>query len=173
MSSLLYSGVAVPFREKATLQHEAHVVTETSVGGLQRHIAAWESLARDVIEPNPFYEHWMLIPALREIPDEDVQVLFIYVKAHGSDLLCGVIPIVRRRVYRNLPIPNYSFWKHKYCFLCTPLLRNGSAEDVLSAYFNWVEQNASSWSLVDFNCTSGEGVFSALLDAELARRQHQ
>jgi CelD/BcsL family acetyltransferase involved in cellulose biosynthesis len=171
MADLLHSLAAVRLGETPTLQQHAQIIVETCVDGLQSHIAAWESLASDAIEPNPFYEHWMLIPAMREIADEDIRVVFVYASSRGATNLCGVFPIARRRAYRNLPIPNFSFWKHKYCFLCTPLLRVDSAQAALGAYLDWFERNAPSWSLVEFNHTSGEGAFPALLKAELDRRR--
>src|SRR3954465_8798122 len=35
---------------------------EASLSG---YLQAWEELAAEAIEPNPFYESWMLLPALR------------------------------------------------------------------------------------------------------------
>jgi len=32
---------------------------------LEEHLPAWEDLALAAIEPNVFYESWMLLPALR------------------------------------------------------------------------------------------------------------
>jgi len=31
---------------------------------LSRFVPAWEELAAAALEPNVFYEHWMLLPAL-------------------------------------------------------------------------------------------------------------
>src|SRR3954464_12105801 len=107
-------------------QRRMRVVVESDVDALKKHIPAWNSLASSAIDPNPFYEPWMLIPALHELADESVSVLLIY--DASSDVLCGLVPVVRRRLYHRLPIPNFRFWKHKYCFLCTPLLRAGFAE---------------------------------------------
>jgi CelD/BcsL family acetyltransferase involved in cellulose biosynthesis len=147
------------------------VVVETDIESLKRHIPAWNSLAASAIDPNPFYEPWMLIPALHELADESVSVVLIYDGA--GDRLCGVAPVVRRSSYRRLPIPNLRFWKHKYCFLCTPLLRAGFAESALAAYLDWAESNLSAWSLIEVNHTSGEGPFSELLKSELQRRDHR
>jgi CelD/BcsL family acetyltransferase involved in cellulose biosynthesis len=146
------------------------IVVESDVHALERHIPAWNSLAASAIDPNPFYEPWMLIPALRELPDESVRLLFIY--DTSCDLLCGLVPVVRRSSYHRLPIPNLRFWQHKYCFLCTPLLRAGSAESALAVYLDWAESNLTAWSLIEFNHTSGDGPFSRLLKAELRRRDH-
>src|SRR5215467_10628676 len=32
---------------------------------LERHVSAWEDLAAAALEPNVFYEPWMLMPAIR------------------------------------------------------------------------------------------------------------
>jgi hypothetical protein len=41
------------------------VVIVDDLTALEKHIAAWEELAATAIEPNVFYEPWMLMPALR------------------------------------------------------------------------------------------------------------
>ena len=41
------------------------VVIVDDLTALEKHIAAWEELAAAAIEPNVFYEPWMLMPALR------------------------------------------------------------------------------------------------------------
>jgi CelD/BcsL family acetyltransferase involved in cellulose biosynthesis len=141
------------------------VVVEAHAGALQQYIPEWESLAANAIESNPFYEHWMLIPAMRELADKDVRVLLIY--GASDKKLNGVFPIVWRRSYRRLPIPNISFWNHKYCFLCTPLLRLGCASGTLRAFVEWAKQKSAAWSLLQFNQTNGDGPFADTLRATL------
>src|SRR6185369_12429325 len=41
------------------------VVIADDLTALEKHVAAWEELAVAAIEPNVFYEPWMLMPALR------------------------------------------------------------------------------------------------------------
>jgi len=168
------ASAQAPFRVKSAPPQQSikgmRIVVESDVDALEHHIPAWEALAASAIDANPFYEPWMLVPALRELPEESVCVVFIY--DTPSNRLCGVFPVVRRRSYHRLPIPNLSFWKHKYCFLCTPLLRTGYAESALASYFDWGEGNLSAWSLIEFNHTAGTGPFSDLLKAELRRRKY-
>jgi CelD/BcsL family acetyltransferase involved in cellulose biosynthesis len=165
-------SVPAPLRARGVQPRQRlRIVVESDVDALERHIPAWESLAASAIAPNPFYEPWMLIPALRELADEPVSILLIY--GTSGDRLCGLMPVVRRSSYHRMPIPNLRFWKHKYCFLCTPLLRAGFAESALAAYLGWAESNLTAWSLIEFNHTAGDGPFSKLLKAELQRRNHQ
>src|SRR3954451_6340621 len=47
---------------------------------LAAHAAAWDRLAAAAVEPNPFYESWMLWPALRAFGGkEDVTCVLIHV----------------------------------------------------------------------------------------------
>ncbi|HXL39570.1 MAG TPA: hypothetical protein VN928_03405, partial [Myxococcales bacterium] len=67
---------------------------------------AWEELAAASVEPNPFYEPWMLLPALRSFARrERVEVVLVF----RGDLLCGLFPIVHRRGRAGL-------WRHRYCY---------------------------------------------------------
>ena len=42
----------------------ARVTVARSPTELDCIVPAWEALARAALEPNPFYEHWMLRPAI-------------------------------------------------------------------------------------------------------------
>jgi hypothetical protein len=61
------------------------------------HVAAWEELAASAVEPNVFYEPWMLRPALEAFA-QGVALRFILV--HGERpgepaRLCGFFPFER------------------------------------------------------------------------------
>jgi hypothetical protein len=40
------------------------VEVRSDPASLRAIVPEWEALAADAAEPNPFYEHWMLLPAL-------------------------------------------------------------------------------------------------------------
>jgi len=138
------------------------VVAETA-SELQTHVAAWESLGANAIEPNPFYEPWMLLPALRHL---GAQSRLIFVLIYGSDashehgdVLCGLFPLELRPRYRSLPLPYLRLWKHDYCFLCTPLLRTGYSLPALRAFFDWAVSAANDRGIVEFGFVPAEGCF--------------
>ena len=53
-------------RQPAAYQREMSVVVVDDLKSLEEHVAAWEDLAEQPLEPNPFYEAWMLMPADRK-----------------------------------------------------------------------------------------------------------
>lgn len=145
------------------------VIAVTDFDRLEDYIPAWEELARSALEPNPFYEAWMLVPALRLLgKDKRLQLVLVFAqnqaRANEPPVLCGVFPLERKRRYKGLPVSVLSLWKHLYCFLCTPLIRADRARESLSAFFNWLASDSQS-PLVEFNYVSGEGPFhQALVD---------
>jgi CelD/BcsL family acetyltransferase involved in cellulose biosynthesis len=137
---------------------------------LEAYIQAWEDLARDALEPNPFYEPWMLMPALRGLAtDKDLSVVLVLTIDQGEPLLCGVFPLEKHSRYKGLPVAAFSLWRHIYCALCTPLIRRGYERECLNAFLDWLDEERGC-SLMDFNLVSGEGPFHELLHECLAAR---
>jgi CelD/BcsL family acetyltransferase involved in cellulose biosynthesis len=164
------SGIAdSPVEQKAIPGRKMSVVVLTDFDRLEEYIPAWEELARSALEPNPFYEAWMLIPALRFLgKGKSLQLVLIFAdnqaRLNGPPVLCGVFPLERNLRYKGLPVSVLSLWKHLYCFLCTPLVRAERARECLSAFFDWLASDSQS-PLMEFNYVSGEGPFhQALVD---------
>jgi hypothetical protein len=151
-----------------TIEREMRVVVIKDFSSIEQHIPAWEELAASALEPNPFYESWMLIPALRTLgAGKDLQLVLIFASNKASPkappLLCGVFPLERKPHYKGLPVSVLSLWKHIYCFLCTPLIRADCARECISALLDWAAADASSGPLLEFNYVSGEGPFHQAL----------
>lgn len=137
---------------------------------LADYVQAWEDLASDAIEVNPFYEPWMLIPALRGLADgKDLRVVLVLTIDEGAPVLCGVFPLERKTRYKGLPVTVFSLWWHIYCPLCTPLIRNGYARECLDAFLDWLASEYGG-PLIEFSLVSGEGPFHELLDDTLTKR---
>src|SRR6266446_425938 len=90
-------SVAKPPSESPAFSDEALFLTDASAA--TRAIAdwslleplheAWQELARVAAEPNPFYEPWMLLPALRAFaPAGQIEVIAVF----RGELLCGLFP---------------------------------------------------------------------------------
>ncbi len=77
-----------------------------------------------------------------------------------SLLLCGLFPIAWRRGRAQL-------WKHRSCYLSTPLLRAGFAQPALRCFFDHLDRRAG---LVRLEDVPGEGPFHLHLVDELNRR---
>src|SRR5215470_5266654 len=139
---------------------------------LERHVSAWEDLAAAALEPNVFYEPWMLMPAIRAF-GAGQRVRFALITAPdparpaGAPLLAGLFPLEQQSKYQGLsqklPFKTLSLWKHKYCYLCTPLIRAGYGREVVAAFFDWLEAGSHGCSLMEFAFVAGDGLFYNLL----------
>jgi hypothetical protein len=148
------------------------VVVINDLTALEKYVPAWEDLAANAIEPNAFYEPWMLMPAVQAF-GAGRRLQFALVLAHepdrhdGSPLLCGIFPLEQQDYYqglsRKLPFKTLRLWKHKYCYLCTPLVREGYGRQVIAAFFDWLDAGSHDCSLMEFRFIAGDGLFNCLL----------
>lgn len=137
---------------------------------LEDYVQAWEDLAANALEPNPFYEPWMLMPALRWFTTErDVRVVLVAGEEQDRAVLHGVFPLERKTKYKKLPVSSYSMWQHLYCALCTPLIRASHARECLESFLDWLSSERES-ALIEFNQVSGDGSFHQVLSDCLAER---
>ena len=136
-------------------------------------VAEWEALAAQALEPNPFYEPWLALPALRELPGGE-RVLFVLVHAphpsgkKGARLLCGLFPLEAGSLGGGLPLQVTSLWQHPYCFFSAPLVRADGAAETLAAFLDWTA--AAPRRLMRLDNFPGEGALRHLLLGELNRR---
>ncbi len=142
------------------------------VEALEAHLPALEKLVEAAIEPNVFYEPWMLTPAIRAFgPGKNLQFVVISTpdpeSSGKSPLLCGLFPLEVHTHYnglaKRLPIKTLSMWRHPRCYLCTPLLSARYARDCLSLFFEWLATRTHGCSLMEFGHTNGDGKFAQLL----------
>ena len=63
-------------------------------------VPAWDDLAAGALEPNPFYESWMLRPAL-ECFGSGTDIRLVSVWADGK--LGALLPLERKAHYKGLP----------------------------------------------------------------------
>src|SRR5262245_17206110 len=74
------------------------VVVINDLTSLEKYVPAWEDLAANAIEPNAFYEPWMMMPAIRAFGAgrrlQFALVLANHAALHdGPLLLCGIFPL--------------------------------------------------------------------------------
>src|SRR5258708_11841725 len=91
------------------------VVCVTDFAVLEEISASWTELAAAALEPNPFYESWMLGPALSRLRDgADLRVVLVFAPNGGPNgapnrarsfepFLCGVFPLERRPRHKRIP----------------------------------------------------------------------
>src|SRR5262249_35462797 len=141
--------------------------------GLSAHVPAWEGLAANALEPNVFYEPWMLLPAL-EAFGASHDLLFVLVFSHdpqpkqAGPLLCGLFPLERLRRYKGFPVRTFRLWQHVHCYLGTPLVRSGYAGACLEAFFGWLAADRRGAAVLECLRLPGEGPFHQALVEHLA-----
>ncbi len=143
------------------------VVSLRDAGQCEPYIASWELLAEQVAEPNLFYEHWMLLPALRLYgAGQDVEIaLVVETDAANAPRVVGVFPLQWHSRFRRLPLRAATLWKHPHCFLCTPLLARGREAECWKVLFDWEKGSGKRNALMDLQTLSADGpVFDGFLD---------
>ena len=150
------------------------VTVERTIDALAAHTAAWEELAANAADPNPFYEPYALLASLRLLPDaREVEVVLVWAAnplPKQPALLVGLFPLLRRTRYKGLPLVTLSTWKHVYQYLGTPLVRHDRAAEVLDTFFAWVRDDARA-ALVEWRTIRSDGAFRHALTDALARHQ--
>ncbi len=97
---------------------------------LRALVPDWEALAADAAEPNPFYEHWALLPALEAYAArEDVRCIAVW----QDGRLDALFPMTLERRYRGLPLGALRSWRHRNMLVCTPLIRKRTAPQCIGA----------------------------------------
>jgi CelD/BcsL family acetyltransferase involved in cellulose biosynthesis len=139
------------------------ILAISDLAELESYVPSWDDLAAEAVEPNVFYESWMLLSALRAYGGS-VRVVLVFAdqapRRHGKPLLCGLFPLVRQR--RGL-VSVQSLWCYLHCFLAFPLIRAGSGPGVLAALFDWLARDRQGAALLECRRISGDGGFYHLL----------
>ena len=129
----------------------------TSLEVMKAIAPAWENLAAAAIEPNPFYEPWMLLPALDAF---GLEKNFRLVTVWSGERLDAVLPLERKGSFKGLPLPALTSWRHRHCLLCTPLVRAEGAAETLAALVGSLDA-----PLVNLQYIPGDGPFYRALTA--------
>jgi CelD/BcsL family acetyltransferase involved in cellulose biosynthesis len=147
---------------------EMMVRVVSDAGRLRPYLRAWEQLAEQALEPNVFYEPWMLLPALqvygRQAP---LEFVLVFQRPLGvptaPEQLCGFFPFERRGGYKDIPAATLRLWHHPHCYLSTPLLHSQHSRPTLAALVHWLRHDVEGASLVELARIPAEGAFAALL----------
>ena len=101
-------------------------------------IQRWDALALDAAEPNPFFESWYLLPALRRF-DKAGKVEILRFERGGQ--LVGLMPIESSWRYQRWSLPHLRTWLHPNCFAAAPLVAKGCERAFWEAFFVWADAN--------------------------------
>jgi len=136
---------------------------------LAGHMAAWNDLAAAALEPNAFYEPWMMLPAIDSF-SRGATLRYVLVYADQGDdppLLCGLFPLERLASYKGMPFRHVRLWQHKHCFLGTPLVRSRHARECLLALLDWLEADSQGASVINWGLIGADGPFWRALSEAL------
>ncbi len=138
-------------------ERAARVAVARGPAELERIVPAWEALARAALAPNPFYEPWMLLPALRAFGEgQDLRLVQVWI----GEQLAGLFPFERASSYKGLPAATLRSFRHPHCLLCTPLVRRDLAGICMEMLFSRLE-----FSLVELYYLPAEDPFRRALCA--------
>src|SRR2546421_9843735 len=149
-------------------EHRTSIVVVRDPRTLSGFIPAWEDLAAAAIEPNVFYEHWMLLPALEAFgAGEDIFVVLVLISdPHRPDSpakLGGLFPLEPIGRFRKVKVSAVSLWQHLHCYTCTPLVRAETAKECMAEFFRWFRSGGAGASLLELGRISGDGPFHKML----------
>jgi CelD/BcsL family acetyltransferase involved in cellulose biosynthesis len=136
------------------------VEVRSDAAALRALIPDWEALAAEAAEPNPFYEHWMLLPALEAYGAHGLRCIAVW----EDGKLGALFPMQLERRYRGLPVRVLRSWHHRAMLVCTPLIRAKSAAKCITALLE-----SSLAPMIEFDWMSAGGPFyGALAEAASA-----
>ena len=158
-------GAAFPMPRAGKPAVAPAVVVLRGAQAIAEIVPAWDDLAASALEPNPFYESWMLRPALEWLADgRDIRLLTVW--AGGK--LGALLPLERKSHYKGLPVASLRSWRHRHCMLCTPLVRAEGAERYVAAMIEWLRRAAS---VVELDFMPSDGPVYRLLAGMLPAAQ--
>ncbi|MFN7029589.1 MAG: GNAT family N-acetyltransferase [Sphingopyxis sp.] len=105
--------------------------------------AAWDRLAAEASEPNPFAERWCLQSALHLL-DPERHARLVLVRDGSDGPVIGIIPVALTTHYGRLPLRHVSGWAHPNHFHGAPLVRAGFEPLFWSILLGWCD--AAPWA---------------------------
>lgn len=150
-------GAALPLPPAGSIAAAPAIAVLRGSQAFAEIVPAWDDLAASALEPNPFYESWMLRPALEWLgAGRDIRLVTVW--ADGK--LGALLPVERKAHYKGFPVRTLRNWRHRHCLLGTPLIRAEGAEDCAAALVEWFRRAAS---LVEVDYLPANGPVYGLL----------
>lgn len=132
-------------------------------------VPAWEDLAANAVEANPFFAPFMLGPALRHLGGERARVLCVW-SGEGAGL-AGLMPVTSAFGYARLPARFLQTWIYEHCFYGAPLVRRGAEADFFEGLCAFIDAEAPFGGFLRLPLLDCDGpVARALCEAPLPRR---
>ncbi|MGH6695637.1 GNAT family N-acetyltransferase [Sphingopyxis sp.] len=131
--------------------------------------AAWDRLADEASEPNPFAERWCLQSALHLLdPDREARLVLVRDGSDGS--VIGIMPLASAARYGRIPLRHVTGWTHHNHFHGAPLVRAGFESLFWSILLAWCDAAPWARTLVHFPRLTEDGpLHRALVDVARMR----
>jgi CelD/BcsL family acetyltransferase involved in cellulose biosynthesis len=104
---------------------------------------AWDRLADEASEPNPFAERWCLQSALHLL-DPERHARLVVVRDGSDGPVIGIMPIAPATHYGRVPLRHVTGWAHPNHFHGAPLVRTGFEALFWSILLGWCD--AAPWA---------------------------
>lgn len=109
-------------RARAPLPHgELRLLTAPEITAPEL-IRQWDDLVAQAAEPNPFFEPWLLLPALEQWGRAQQVVIKTW---FVDGQLCGLLPTLRSAEYYGHLVTHATGWLHANAFCGVPLVMRG------------------------------------------------
>lgn len=160
----------------STKRSDLWIEVLTDIEAVAEHCAAWQDLAANAAEPNPFYEPWMFLPAWEAFGNlaTGLRCALIWDRSPDSPqpaILVGFAPLKPLRGFGGLPVRLQKMWQHDFCYLCAPLVRRGVEQEVLNALLDWAAEDRQG--LLELRHVPNEGPLAqTMLDVTNQRGSH-
>ena len=112
---------AAPYAPAALPHGQLHLLNVEQLSE-PAFVAAWERLVARAAEPNPFFEPWFLLPALRQWGASNRVITKAW---FHEGRLAGLLPVVRSAEYYSHIITHATGWLHANAFCGVPLIAAG------------------------------------------------
>lgn len=109
---------------------------------------AWDALAIDAAEPNPFAERWFIEASQRYAAGDQACRIAIVDDDNGP---IGIAPLGRQSDYGRLTVDHVENWRHANMFLGTPLVRRGSEETFWTALITALDEDEWARGFLHFD----------------------
>lgn len=131
--------------------------------------AAWDRLADEASEPNPFAERWCLQSALHLL-DPERHARLVLVRDGSDGPVIGIMPLAPAAHYGRVPLRHVTGWAHPNHFHGAPLVRAGFESLFWSILLGWCDAAPWARTLVHVPRLTGDGpLHRALVDVARVR----
>jgi CelD/BcsL family acetyltransferase involved in cellulose biosynthesis len=146
------------------------VAEMTSLSAFAAERAAWARLAREAIEPNPFYEPGFLLASSRHLETPEAIRLMVVRDGLHDNRPVGLVPLSRPQLRDGLLFGAESLYRNPYSSLTTPLIHADCAGAVLEAAFSLLGRRGAGGDVLHLPLISLNRPFAGALAAHCAAR---